>query len=98
MDALEYKERLKKIEEDFEKAKRQLHHDYAMSQVIFKKGDIIKDESWTLRIDKITSYIGFHSLPQPVYSGYELKKDLTPRKDGNRVSIYGNNAELVKSA
>ena len=98
MEVLEYNQRLKKLEEDFEKAKRQLYHDYAMSQTIFKNGDIIKDERWILRIDKITSYMGFHSLPQPVYSGYELKKDLTPRKDRNRVSIHGNGAELVKSA
>jgi hypothetical protein len=98
MDLLMYKQRLENLEKNFEKDKRQLYHDYAMSQVIFKNGDIIKDERWILRIDKITSYVGFHSLPQPVYSGYELKKDLTPRKDRNRVSIHGNGAELVKSA
>ena len=97
MEETEYNERLKKIEADFEQAKKQLYFDYGMSKVIFKKGDIIKDSRWAMLIDRITVSKTF-GLPEPVYSGLELKKDLSPRKDGNRVSIYGNNAELVKGA
>ncbi len=95
MEEIDYKEKLKKLEADFELAKKQLHYDFAMSNAKFKKGDVIKDERWAFIIDNITVYKSF-GLPEPVYSGYELKKDLTPRKDGNRVSIYGNKAILIK--
>ncbi len=97
MEETEYKKRLEIIEHNFEMEKKKLYWEFGMSHVIFKVGDIIKDERWALIIDKITVAKNF-GLPEPVYHGFELKKDLTPRKDKNRVSIYGNNAELVSSA
>jgi hypothetical protein len=99
MDESEYKKRLEIIERNFEMEKKKLMYEYGMSKVIFKIGDIIKDERWALLIDKITvaKPFGF-SMPEPVYNGPELKKDLTPRKDNSRVSIYGNHATLVLSA
>lgn len=89
MEETEYYERLKKIEKDYEDAKIKLYIDYGMSKVIFQKGDIIKSDSCALIIDKITVSKRF-GLPEPVYHGFELKKDLTPRKDKNRTSIFGN--------
>jgi|JI10StandDraft_1071094.scaffolds.fasta_scaffold1196755_1 hypothetical protein len=92
----EYKAGLTVLENNFEMAKKKLMWEYGMSKVIFKVGDIIKDERWAMLIDKITVSRTFGSrLPEPLYQGLELKKDLTPRKDGNRVSIYGNNAQLI---
>ena len=95
MEELEYNERLKQIETDYDNAKKKLYLDYAMSKVIFKKGDIIKDSRCFMLIDKITVSKSF-GLPEPVYTGVELTKDLKPRKNGSRVSIFGNNAELIK--
>jgi len=98
MEETEYNERMKKIETDYEQAKKNLYIEYGLSQSKYKKGDIIKDHRWAMLIDRITVSKTF-GLPQPVYTGAELKKDLTPKANGNRVSIYGNEGiELIKSA
>ena len=50
-----------------------------------------------MQITKISAYKGF-GYPEPVYKGIELKKDLTPKKNGDMVAIYGNSGvELVRS-
>lgn len=97
MTEQEYNERMDKIQSEYEAAKRQLYIDYAKDQQKFKVGDIIKDNRGIMMVDKIGAVKGY-GLPIPVYEGIELKKDLKPRKDGNRVAIYGNDAELIKSA
>ena len=98
MTDIEYDEKMKQIDADYEKAKKDLYIKYALSHAIYKKGDIIKDHRWTILIDNVTTYKGF-DLPMPAYHGKELKKDLTPKKNGDRQSIYGNREiELVKSA
>lgn len=94
MNEEEYKEKLKSIELDYETKKKQLYYDYALSNAKFKVGDLIKDERWMFVVDKITAY-KFHSLPLAVYHGFELKKDLTRKKNNNRVCIHGNDAELI---
>lgn len=92
----ELKEKLNLLEKNYENAKKELYYQYAMKQVIFSIGDIISDKTQTIIIDKITAYKGF-GLPQPVYHGIELTRNLTPRKDKRRGSIYGNSgAELLK--
>lgn len=97
MEESEYKEKLKKIEEDYSLAKKNLYYEFAMSKAKFIKGEIIKDSRWIILIDKITAYKGL-SLPEPVYSGIELNKDLSPKKNGSRQSIYGNHdIEIVEN-
>lgn len=95
MTEQEYNSRLEALENAFESGKKKLYYDFGMSKAKFKIGDLIRDERWAFVVDKITVNKTF-GLPEPVYHGFELKKDLTPRKDKNRVSIYGNNATLVK--
>lgn len=90
-----YLEKLKKIEEDYNLKKHELYKEYVFQNAKFKIGDTIKDERWSFVVDKITVYKAFDT-PEPVYHGFELKKDLTPKKNGNRVTIYGNEAELVR--
>lgn len=98
MEETEYNERLKKIEADYEQAKKKLFVEYGLSQAKYKKGDIIKDHRWTMLIDHISVSKTF-GLPEPVYTGPELKKDFTPKANGSRVSIFGNKGiELIKSA
>lgn len=91
-----YLENLKKIEKDAELAKNNLYREFVFTNKKFKIGDTIKDGRWAFTIDKITVYKTF-DFPEPVYHGFELKKDLTPKKNGNRVTIYGNKAELLQS-
>jgi hypothetical protein len=97
MEKETYLEKLKEIEKHFEVSKSNLYREYALTNAKFKIGDTIKDERWAFTIDKITVYKMF-DMPEPVYHGFELKKDLTPKKNGNRVTIYGNKAELVRGA
>lgn len=94
MTEQEYKDKLKAIHLKADLEIRSTHIEYAKSMRIFKVGDIIKDYRWILEIDNISTSISF-GIAQPVYNGFELKKDLTPRKDKNRVAIYGNKATLI---
>lgn len=94
----EYTAKLKAIEADYNEAKKQLYISYALGNAKYKVGDIIKDHRWVIKIDRITTYKGF-DLPCAVYKGYELKKDLTPKKSNDYQSIYGEDGvELIKSA
>ena len=92
----EYKLKMDIIIGDFEDKKRELYVDFAMTNAKFKIGDIIKDHRWAFKVDKIT-VSKMYDFPEAVYHGVELKKDLTPRKDNNRVAIYGNDCELIES-
>lgn len=97
MQELEYKEKLRQLQDDFDMSKKRLMAEYAKSQAKFSIGDIIKDNRVALKVDKIVASIDIFGMPIPVYCGPELKKNLTPMKSGNRVIIYGNNkAELIK--
>lgn len=96
MTESEYDIKLKQIEEEAKAKRIELIKNYANDLVIFSIGDIVKTESSTIKIDKISAYRAF-SYPMPTYSGYELKKDLTPRKDSARATIYGNReVQLIK--
>jgi hypothetical protein len=96
MEEIIYKNKLKAIEAQFEKDKIELYREYALSNAKFKIGDLIKDDRWAFVVDKI-SVSKYGEFPNAVYHGYELKKDLTPRKDKSRVNIYGNDAQLLKA-
>lgn len=97
MEKDEYLNQMKLIEKEFESKKYALYTKYAISNAKFKIGDTIKDERWAFVVDKITVSVMF-GFPEPVYNGFQLRSDLTPRKDGARVTIYGNDAELIKPA
>ncbi len=98
MTDLEYDDKMLQIENAFEIAKKSLYKEYALSNAKFKIGDMIKDYRSALVIDRITASGPMFGKPEAVYHGFELKKDLTPRKDKSRVAIFGNKAELLKSA
>ena len=93
-----FNERLKKIDADYGTAKKALYIEFAKSNEIYKTGDIISDSVKTILIDRITAHKSF-GFPEPVYNGVELRKDLTPKKSGERGAIYGNRqTKLVKGA
>jgi hypothetical protein len=89
MDELEYDTRLQNIDFEANKAKNELYIEYAKGQEKWIIGDIIDGGTYVILIDKITAYKSF-GRPVPVYHGPSLKKDLTPRKNGERGAIYGN--------
>lgn len=89
MEETEYNERLKKIEADYEQTKKNLYIEYGKSQAKYGVGDIIGDSTKIIKVDRITVHKSF-GLPEPVYNGIELRKDLLPKKNGDRGAIYGN--------
>lgn len=91
-----YKLKLEIIEQTFNRDRLKLYEEYAISNARFKVGDIIKDHRWVMRVERIKTY-KFGSFPEAVYCGPQLKKDLTPMKNGNVVEIYGDkSADRVK--
>lgn len=101
MEEKEYKEKLMQIEVDYKKAKIDLHTQFALENAKFKKGDIIRDHRWTILVETISVAIPFmEKIPVAVYKGSVLKKDLTPKVNGDKSSIYGNekSLELIKQA
>ena len=97
MEITEYNLTLAAIERTYQMQKKQLYYQYGMSTAKFKIGDLIKEPRWALVVDTITVGKSF-GLPEPIYHGFELTKNLQPRKDKGRVAIYGNECELVLSA
>lgn len=96
MTEQEYKNKLNKIEADYGAALNALYIEYAISNAVYKRGDIIKDGDRVILVDKITTYKGFN-FPEAVYHGLKLKKDLTPTKKMERDSLYSSHGlELVK--
>ena len=96
MTEQEYTNKLREIKDQASKLEAELMREYAKSQIKFKVGDIIMNTQGILVIEKFGTYMGL-GLPEPVYIGPELKKNLTPRKDGSILKIYGNHqTELLK--
>jgi|ERR1035437_1494148 hypothetical protein len=100
MEETEYNAKLKKAGDDYEAAKKAIYIEFAMSHVKYSKGDIIKQtfgSETTILIDKIYPHKSI-GLPEPVYDGVVLKKDLTPKKNFERHQIYGDRlTELVRA-
>ena len=85
----EFKLKLKELEDMFNADKTALRREYAYSNQSHHKGDIISDSTCTIKIDNVAFGNFFRdNLPECVYYGYELKKDLTPRKDGSKNTIW----------
>lgn len=90
MSEPEYKHKLSVIETEYLQAKKQLYIDYATAHRKFKVGDIIKDNTGTIiEIQRFGTCV-FTSLPKPTYIGLQLTKKLTPKKNGDFGTIYGN--------
>ena len=96
MELTDYQNKLKTLEEVFKKDKQALQIKYALSQALCKEGDIISytNTFTTIKVTKIGCDISYGN-PIPVYTGIELKKDLTPKKSGEIRSIYGNEQLII---
>lgn len=79
MEITEYNDRLKQLKEEFEKNKKNLIQECALSNNPYNIGDIITDQLGTIQINAIL-FTTHYDKPTCVYIGTELKKDLTPKK------------------
>lgn len=92
MEQQEYKERLVKIQQEAERQKRNLAVEYALSNSPYDIGDVVKDHLGYLKIEKVDVTVTFGSqIPECVYYGVELKKDLTPMKSQTGRGVYQSN-------
>lgn len=65
--------------------RKELAKRYAKKNTLYEKGQIIRDDSCTIKIDNVSYGVPFGgNIPEPYYLGYVLKKDLTPRKNEER--------------
>lgn len=90
MTEQEYKEKLQAIEDERRTKRFMLMKEYAKAQRKFGLGDIIQQHDVLLKIENFGTFAGV-TLPEVVYKGIELKKDLTPKKKQVGSCIYGNN-------
>lgn len=88
MEYQEYEDRLKGLELEFEQKKSKLIKEYVDANNPYKIGDKVTDHANSIIIEKIKYHISLHGTPSAVYYGSELKKDGTPKKNGNKTYVY----------
>lgn len=83
MENEELKDRLKRAENDYERAKIVIYKDYAYANNPYKIGDIVTDHVGSLEIMAIKVSISFGES-ECIYEGVNLKKDGKPEKKQGR--------------
>lgn len=98
MEYQEYKDKLKGLELEFEQKKSKLIKEYVDANNPYKIGDKVTDhyQDVSIRIEKIKYHISLYGTPCAVYYGSELKKDGTPKKNGNEACVYQCNLKTIK--
>jgi len=91
----DYIAQIKNLDEEHKKNIKELSTKYAIENNPYKKGDIITDRNFTIKISDIHMTGFYMKKPSCVYSGPRLKKDLTPFKGGSWENIYQTN--IIKS-
>lgn len=92
----EYNESLKNLEILHAKSLKDLARTYALANNPYKIGDVFEDHIGKVLIESIG--VTVYTIPSCTYYGLELKKDGTPRKDGNMRLAYQNNDKSKKKA
>ena len=88
MEYQEYEDRLIELKVEFELKKTKLVKEYVDSNNPYKIGDKVTDHACSIIIEKIKYHISLQGTPCAVYYGSELKKDGTPKKNGNKTYVY----------
>ena len=91
MEYQEYEDRLRELKVEFEQKKTKLIKEYVDSNNPYKIGDKVTDHACSIIIEKIKYHISLSGFPCAVYYGPELKKDGTPKKNGNKTYVYQTN-------
>lgn len=92
----EFDKRLKELELEFDKNKKALFVNFALSNNTITVGDIVKDHIGCAMVTKIgiycSTYDGYSAMR---YSCIELKKDGTPKKKKTMRWVYQSNIKEV---
>lgn len=98
MDIIEqYKNELKELDAKYKLDKKALIRKYAVMQIKYIKGDIIKNNVAIIEVTGHNVYTNFAGIPCPIYKGIALTKKLVPMKNDSVHYIYGNEGvELIK--
>ena len=91
MEYQEYEDRLRELKFEFELKKTKLIKEYVDANNPYKIGDKVTDHACSIIIEKIKYHISLCGFPCAVYYGPELKKDGTPKKNGNKTYVYQSN-------
>ena len=91
MEYKEYEDKLKELKVEFEQKKERLIKEYVDANNPYKIGDKVTDHANSIIIEKIKYHMSLYGFPCAVYYGPELKKDGTPKKNGNKTYVYQSN-------
>lgn len=83
----EYDKRIREAEDEYEKKKRNIVVEFALSNNPYKVGDILKDGAKIIRVEKIKVSRFTCDYPYCIYDGVLLTKKLKPYKNGDTGSI-----------
>lgn len=96
MEYQEYEDRLRELKVEFEQKKMKLVKECVDANNPYKIGDKVTDHANSIIIEKIKYHISLTGIPCAVYYGAELKKDGTPKKNGNKICVYQSNLKYNK--
>jgi hypothetical protein len=85
----ELKQMEREITREADERINQLRVDYSLEHNPYSVGDIIRDHYHIIKVEKISVY----SVGNCVYTGVELKKDLTPKKRQVDTNMYQSYVE-----
>jgi hypothetical protein len=92
MEPQDLKDKLKVLEQEYNLKQKEVIREYCDANNPYKIGDKFTDHIGTILIEKISYY--YYSLggdPCCTYYGSELKKDGTPKKNGDKRKAYQSN-------
>jgi hypothetical protein len=93
MELQDLEMKIKELENEFEHRKKLVITEYCEANNPYKIGDKFTDHIGTILIEKInyTFRMGPLSNPGCIYFGPELKKDGTPKKNGDKRRAWQSN-------
>lgn len=93
MTKQQYNDKIKELKASYNISELYIVKEYAYANNPYKIGDVIRDHSHIIKIEKIKfcrASVG-EEFPSCVYHGIELKKDLTPKKNQENTVMFQAN-------
>ena len=93
MEIKVYETRQQELYDQYEKDKRRLAQEFALSHNSVNKGDFVTDNIGTIKVESFGLNMGYSNshIPSMIYKGTEYTKAGKPRKDGSKRSVYQTN-------